>query len=114
MADDDDEDGADADAAVYKASNDEDNILFHQNAAWNKLTLVMRDSGTLKFTKYVSKKAQGDRWDIWGLFGIEDPDDDEDDDGGEAGPSSGEVALGESDLDETFNGFSDSGDEESD
>lgn len=118
MADDDDDDGADADAAVYKASNDEDNILFHQNAAWNKLTLVMRDSGTLKFTKYVSKKAQGDRWDIWGLFGIDDQEDDDDDDDengeGEAGPSSGEVALGESDLDETFNGFSDSGDEESD
>ncbi len=113
MADDDDDDQEDA--AVYKASNDEDNILFHQNASWNKLTLVMRDSGTLKFTKYVSRKAQGDRWDIWGLFDIEDQgSDDEDDEDAEAGPSNGEVALGESDLEETFNGFSDSGDDESD
>ncbi|TQV90972.1 hypothetical protein V2A60_008216 [Cordyceps javanica] len=113
MADDDDDDQEDA--AVYKASSDEDNILFHQNASWNKLTLVMRDSGTLKFTKYVSRKAQGDRWDIWGLFDIEDQggdDEDDDDDGdNEAGPA---TTLGESDLEETFNGFSDSGDDESD
>ncbi|OAA69221.1 Oxoglutarate/iron-dependent oxygenase degradation domain protein [Akanthomyces lecanii RCEF 1005] len=112
MADDDDDQ---EDAAVYKASSDEDNILFHQNASWNKLTLVMRDSGTLKFTKYVSRNAPGDRWDIWGLFDIEDQGSDDDDgDEEEAGPSNGEVALGESDLDETFNGFSDSGDDESD
>lgn len=108
MADDDEDD---EDAAVYKASSDEDNILFHQNAAWNKLTLVMRDSGTLKFTKYVSRKAQGDRWDIWGLFDIEDQGDEEEEEDGEAGPSNGEVPLGESDIDETFNGFSDSGEE---
>ncbi|OAA72405.1 Oxoglutarate/iron-dependent oxygenase degradation domain protein [Cordyceps fumosorosea ARSEF 2679] len=114
MADDDDDE--EEDAAVYKASNDEDNILFHQNAAWNKLTLVMRDSGTLKFTKYVSRKAQGDRWDIWGLFDIEDQggdDDDEDEEGAAAGPSTGEAAaLGESDMEETFNGFSDAGDDD--
>ncbi|KAJ6790239.1 hypothetical protein PWT90_06847 [Aphanocladium album] len=109
MADDDEED---EDAAVYKASGDEDNILFHQNASWNKLTLVMRDSGTLKFTKYVSRKAQGDRWDIWGLFGIEDQGDDSDEEG--EGEEGGPVALGQSDIDETFNGFSDSGDDESD
>lgn len=111
MADDDEDD---EDAAVYKAGGDEDNILFHQNASWNKLTLVMRDSGTLKFTKYVSRKARGDRWDIWGLFDIEDQaSDSEDGEGGgdEAGPSKGEVPLGESDVDETFNGFSNSGDE---
>ncbi|OAQ96688.1 hypothetical protein LLEC1_02209 [Akanthomyces lecanii] len=111
MADDDDDQ---EDAAVYKASSDEDNILFHQNASWNKLTLVMRDSGTLKFTKYVSRNAPGDRWDIWGLFDIEDQGSDDDDGDDEAGPSNGEVALGESDIDETFNGFSDSGDDESD
>ncbi|EGX89598.1 Oxoglutarate/iron-dependent oxygenase degradation domain [Cordyceps militaris CM01] len=110
MADDDDDE---EDAAVYKASGDEDNILFHQNASWNKLTLVMRDSGTLKFTKYVSRKAQGDRWDIWGLFDIEDQGSDDDEEE-EAGPSNGEAALGESDMDETFHGFSDSGDDESD
>ncbi|KAM3508892.1 hypothetical protein MY11210_006535 [Beauveria gryllotalpidicola] len=114
MADDDDDDDEQADAAVYKASSDEDNILFHQNASWNRLTLVMRDSGTLKFTKYVSRKAQGDRWDIWGLFDIEDQGDGSEDED-EAGPSNGgEVALGESDMEETFNGFSDSGDDESD
>ncbi|KAM3428282.1 hypothetical protein NHJ13734_008657 [Beauveria thailandica] len=121
MADDDgdgdDDNDEQEDAAVYKTSSDENNILFHQNASWNRLTLVLRDSGTLKFTKYVSRKAQGDRWDIWGLFDIEDEGDDSSDSSSadEAGPSNGgEVALGESDMEKTFNGFSDSGDDESD
>ncbi|KAJ3473323.1 hypothetical protein NLG97_g10374 [Lecanicillium saksenae] len=109
MADDDEED---EDAAVYKASSDEDNILFHQNASWNKLTLVMRDSGTLKFTKYVSRKAAGDRWDIWGLFDIEDQGDDSDEEGDDDDEDGGPSALGQSDIDETFHGFSDSGDDD--
>ncbi|KAM3535526.1 hypothetical protein MY4038_001211 [Beauveria bassiana] len=114
MADDDDDEQEDA--AVYKASSDEDNnILFHQTPSWNKLTLVLRDRGTLKFTKYVSRKAQGDRWDIWGIFDVEDDVVYRASSADEAGPSNGgEVALGESDMEETFNGFSDSGDDESD
>ncbi|KAG6233487.1 hypothetical protein E4U26_001838, partial [Claviceps purpurea] len=40
------------DAAVYKSSGDQDSALFFQAASWNKLTLVMRDRGTLKFVKY--------------------------------------------------------------
>lgn len=68
---------ANEDAAIYKSSSDEDNILFFQVAAWNKLTIVLRDSGTLKFVKYVSQKAPGDRWDICGTFEVEEQDDDE-------------------------------------
>ncbi|CAI6053313.1 unnamed protein product [Clonostachys chloroleuca] len=68
-------DDADEDAAVYNtAAADDDNILFYQNAAWNKLTLVLRDSGVLKFVKYVSQSAKGDRWDISGVFEVEDDD----------------------------------------
>ncbi|KAG6140623.1 hypothetical protein E4U22_008258 [Claviceps purpurea] len=60
------------DAAVYKSSGDQDSALFFQAASWNKLTLVMRDRGTLKFVKYVSRKARGDRWDVTAKFGVAD------------------------------------------
>ncbi|KAG5946245.1 hypothetical protein E4U60_004387 [Claviceps pazoutovae] len=60
------------DAAVYKSSGDQDSALFFQAASWNKLTLVMRDRGTLKFVKYVSRKARGDRWDVTARFGVAD------------------------------------------
>jgi prolyl 3-hydroxylase /prolyl 3,4-dihydroxylase len=83
------DDSAD-DAAVYKTStsNDDDNILFTSPASWNKLTLVLRDSGVLKFVKYVSAKAQGDRWDAVGVYGVKDDDDGDDD--SEAGPEIGD------------------------
>lgn len=108
------DDDADEDAAVYKTAGDDDNILFFQAASWNKLTIVLRDSGALKFVKYVSKKAKGDRWDISGIFEIEelDGEDDGDEEGngeGAAGP-----ALGESDIEEEFDGFSDEDASESD
>lgn len=107
------DDEADEDAAVYKSSNDEDNILFHQSASWNKLTLVLRDAGILKFVKYVSRKAPGDRWDISGVYNIEDEDEEE---GGAAngnGESSSRGVLDESEEEE-FNGFSASEDSDSD
>ncbi|KAF3769209.1 hypothetical protein M406DRAFT_337475 [Cryphonectria parasitica EP155] len=99
------DDGDDEDAAIYKSSADDDNILFFQAAAWNKLTIVLRDSGTLRFVKYVSKKAKGDRWDISATFDIEEHED-EDEDG------EGEEANGvnlEEDTEEEFQGFSDDG-----
>jgi hypothetical protein len=55
------------DPAVYKAGEDEDDgILFSNSAAWNKFSVVLRDAGTLRFVKYVSQAAKGDRWDIKG------------------------------------------------
>ncbi|KAL7925164.1 Oxoglutarate and iron-dependent oxygenase degradation C-term domain-containing protein [Trichoderma austrokoningii] len=104
------DDDANEDAAVYRSSGDDDNILFFQAAAWNKMTLVLRDSGTLKFVKYVSKKANGDRWDISGSFDVEEPDEDEDedddDDEEEAGDEEEEDDEAGSGEDE-FEGFSD-------
>ncbi|KKY37057.1 putative pkhd-type hydroxylase tpa1 [Diaporthe ampelina] len=107
------DDGDEEDAAIYKSSADDDNILFFQAAAWNKLTIVLRDSGTLRFVKYVSRKAKGDRWDISATVDIEQDDDgdDEDDDGennGE-GPVNG-VSL-EDESEEEFQGFSDHNDD---
>ncbi|KAG6297751.1 hypothetical protein E4U09_001245 [Claviceps aff. purpurea] len=80
------------DAAVYKSSGDQDSALFFQAASWNKLTLVMRDRGTLKFVKYVSRKARGDRWDISAKFGVADDGEGEWEGEGEEG-----LQLGDSD-----------------
>lgn len=108
------DDDADEDAAVYKSSGDDDNILFFQAASWNKLTLVLRDSGALKFVKYVSQKAKGDRWDVSGVFEVEEGDDEEgDEDAEENGQSAAGPALGESEEEE-FDGFDESGESESD
>ncbi|KAL8688370.1 MAG: hypothetical protein Q9224_004900 [Gallowayella concinna] len=60
------------DPAVYKAVNDEeeDGVLFSMPPSWNTLGLVLRDQGVMRFVKYVSQQAKGDRWDILGEFGV--------------------------------------------
>jgi prolyl 3-hydroxylase /prolyl 3,4-dihydroxylase len=98
---------ANEDAAVYRSSGDDDNVLFFQAAAWNKMTIVVRDSGTLRFVKYVGRKAQGDRWDISATFEIEEELDGGEDDKDE------EQAFSESEED-VFKGFSDNDDSDSD
>ena len=112
MAGDDDE--ANGDAAIYKTSSDaeDDNVLFTMPASWNKMSIVLRDSGVLKFVKYVSKHAKGDRWDISGSFGVKETDDDDDDDDEEESQQN-TVTLESSD-EETFNGFPESEDSDSD
>lgn len=109
MAGDDEEDD---DAAVYKTATEEedDNVLFTMPASWNKMSIVLRDSGVLKFVKYVSKSAKGDRWDVTGAFGvkIDESEGEEDEEEGAEGP----VSLEDSE-EEVFNGFSDSNDSDS-
>jgi Rps23 Pro-64 3,4-dihydroxylase Tpa1-like proline 4-hydroxylase len=106
------DDDSNEDAAIYKSSSEDDNILFFQAAAWNKITLVLRDSGTLKFVKYVSKSAKGDRWDISGSFEIEENDEAEDEEDEE---EEEEEAVGvQDDTEEEFKGFSASEDSDSD
>ncbi|KAI0843006.1 Oxoglutarate and iron-dependent oxygenase degradation C-term-domain-containing protein [Hypoxylon sp. FL0890] len=104
------DDDADEDAAVYKSGGDDENILFFESPAWNKLSLVLRDSGVLKFVKYVSRKAPGDRWDISGTFEVEEPDDeddeDEDSDDATKGGENGTGVL--DDTEEEWGGFSSS------
>lgn len=121
MAGDDDEEGGDA--AIYKTSTDpdDDNTLFTMPASWNTMSIVLRDSGVLKFVKYVSQKAKGDRWDVTGSFGVKDLGDEDGDDNGndeEDGDEEEEALdaaqLGSSEEEEEFKGFSDSGDSESD
>jgi prolyl 3-hydroxylase /prolyl 3,4-dihydroxylase len=103
------DDDSNEDAAIYKSSADDDNILFFQAAAWNKMTLVLRDSGTLRFVKYVSQSAKGDRWDISGTYEIEEQDEEPD----EAGSQEAVGVLEESEEEE-FRGFSPSEDSDSD
>ncbi|KAK3298888.1 Oxoglutarate and iron-dependent oxygenase degradation C-term-domain-containing protein [Chaetomium fimeti] len=103
------DDDGNEDAAIYKSSADDDNILFFQAAAWNKMSIVLRDSGTLRFVKYVSASAKGDRWDVSGTFEIEEQDEDpSEDENGEGGAG----VLDESE--EEFNGFSSSEESDSD
>lgn len=60
------------DPAVYKATDDDedDGVLFSMPACWNTLGIVLRDRGVMRFVKYVSQQAPGDRWDIVGEFGV--------------------------------------------
>ena len=107
MTGDDEEDNEDA--AIYKTSSDadEDNVLFAMPASWNNMSIVLRDRGALKFVKYVSRNAKGDRWDVSGSFGVV-----LDEDEGEGEEEM--VTLEESSDDEVFRGFPDSEDSDSD
>jgi len=68
------EDDPTNDPAVYKAGgeDEEDGVLFVNYPGWNSLSLALRDQGVLKFVKYVSAAAKGDRWDVVGEFGIDE------------------------------------------
>lgn len=71
------DDDATNDPAVYQAAQneDEDGVLFMNYPTWNCLNLALRDEGVLKFVKYISAKAEGDRWDLVGEFGVEEQED---------------------------------------
>ena len=68
-----------ADPAVYRAAaaDDEgdDGILVSNPAGWNSFSVVLRDMGTLRFVKYVSRSAAGDRWDFVGGVEVEAEED---------------------------------------
>lgn len=75
-----------SDPAVYQApaeDDDDDSILFSMPAAWNRLGIVLRDKGVMRFVKYVSRQARGDRWDICGEFSVVPPAEGEEEEEGE-------------------------------
>jgi hypothetical protein len=75
-----------SDPAVYQApaeDEDDDSILFSMPAAWNRLGIVLRDKGVMRFVKYVSRQARGDRWDICGEFSVVPPAEGEEEEEGE-------------------------------
>lgn len=50
---------------------EEDNgTLLMVQPGFNRLLLVLRDEGVMRFVKYVSAAAQGSRWDVAGEFEI--------------------------------------------
>lgn len=70
-----------ADPAIYKSSgaDEEDGVLFTMPACWNTMSIVLRDTGVLKFVKYVSRAASGDRWDVSAEWKVVDDDGDDQD-----------------------------------
>ena len=56
-ADDDDDDSDDDD-------EEEDGTLLTVQPGFNRLLLVLRDEGVMRFVKYVSASAPGSRWDV--------------------------------------------------
>lgn len=70
-----------ADPAIYQSSGqgdgDDDGVLMSMPAGWNRLAIVLRDKGVMRFVKYVSRQAKGDRWDVCGEYGVINQDESE-------------------------------------
>ncbi|KAF2226538.1 Oxoglutarate and iron-dependent oxygenase degradation C-term-domain-containing protein [Elsinoe ampelina] len=95
--------GKKADPAVYKAAggeDEDDGILFTNPAGWNSLSVVLRDKGTLRFVKYVSRNAPGDRWDVVGCAEVEGGESEDEEEGEEAGEEDDEDEDGDEDGEE--------------
>lgn len=110
------DDDATNDPAVYQAAQteEEDGVLFMNYPAWNCLNIALRDEGVLKFVKYVSAAAAGDRWDVIGEFGVEEMDDDDDESGeSDDGEGRGEEYPDYDDDDDDSEGADDDGSESS-
>ena len=88
-----------SDPAVYQSAtageDEDDSVLFSMAAGWNRLSLVLRDKGVMRFVKYVSARAEGDRWDVVGEYAVEGDGDDEDDEEGDGGNGDGDGEGGE-------------------
>ncbi|KAL9122561.1 MAG: hypothetical protein Q9187_000875, partial [Circinaria calcarea] len=105
---------AKADPAIYRSSSgtgdEDDGVLFSMPAGWNRLSVVLRDKGVLRFVKYVGMGAKGDRWDLTGEFGVKEEEEDEEEEEGEEGPAREEgekerEVAGEEEEETEFEGF---------
>lgn len=72
---DEEEDGP---AEVYRQVHDDDSGVLNVSAAFNSVSIVLRDEGLMKFVKYVSAIAPGSRWDIAAVMLPYDDDSDDD------------------------------------
>ncbi|KAK3112144.1 putative component of NuA3 histone acetyltransferase complex [Teratosphaeriaceae sp. CCFEE 6253] len=98
-----------SDPAVYqsasgKGEEDEDGgVLFSNPPSWNTLSVVIRDQGTMRFVKYVSRRAPGDRWDVVGMCemgeGV-DEDEEGEGEGNEDGEGDEDDDIGDDDGDD--------------
>ena len=64
------EDEAMHDEEEDEDEDEEDGTLLTVQPGFNRLLLVLRDEGVMRFVKYVSAAAEGSRWDICGEFEI--------------------------------------------
>ena len=60
------------------SDDEDDGPLLTQAVSFNKLMLVLRDPGVMKFTKYLSAAAPGSRWDVGGEWQVGVLEEDED------------------------------------
>ncbi|KAG9101989.1 hypothetical protein FS749_000554 [Ceratobasidium sp. UAMH 11750] len=70
------------DEAMSEGGEDDDGTLLTVQPGFNRLVIALRDSGVLKFVKYVSAAAPGSRWDVFGEWevGMLEADDGSDED----------------------------------
>jgi len=50
--------------------DDDDATLLTVHPGFNRLLLVLRDEGVMRFVKYVSAAAEGSRWDVCGEYEV--------------------------------------------
>ena len=60
----------DVDMEDSDEEDDDDGTLLAVQPGFNRLLLVLRDEGVMRFVKYVSAAAEGSRWDVCGEFEI--------------------------------------------
>lgn len=96
------------------AEDEDDSILFHMPPVWNRLGIVLRDKGTMRFVKYLSRQAKRDRWDVNGEFevdGIGDDDEEEETEEEEKGVVARAVGVGVEEEETELESFGHSEDE---
>jgi hypothetical protein len=59
-------------------AEDEDGTLLTVQPGYNRLLLVLRDEGVMRFVKYVSAAAENSRWDVCGEYEVGMVQEDED------------------------------------
>lgn len=59
-----------ADDSSDSGEDDDDGALLTVQAGFNRLLLVLRDEGVMRFVKYISAAAPGSRWDVCGEYAI--------------------------------------------
>ena len=64
------DDGEDEQEADEDDEDEDDGTLLTVQPGFNRLLLVLRDEGVMRFVKYVSAAAEGSRWDVCGEFEI--------------------------------------------
>lgn len=52
------------------SDEEDDTTLLTVQPGFNRLLLVLRDEGVMRFVKYVSAAAEGSRWDVCGEYEV--------------------------------------------